>query len=63
MKKKKPSQTATEWLPIFLKLYPPKKTKIVEEIAVFMGYTLDELKTAKEECHVVVGDDDIWRIE
>lgn len=63
MKKKKPSQTATEWLPGFLKLYPPKNTKVVESVAVFMGYTLNELKLAKKECHVVVGEDDIWRIE
>ena len=60
--RKKPSQTATEWLPGFLKLYPPKNTKTVEEIAKFMGYSNAELKKAKQECGVVIGEDGIWRI-
>lgn len=60
--KKKPSQSATDWLFGFLKLYPPKNTKTVEDIAEFMGYTKDELKKAKRDCRVIVGPDDIWRL-
>ena len=58
--KKKLSQTATEWLPKFLKSRPPKNTKMVEEIAEWMGYTKAELKTAKRECRVKINSEGIW---
>ena len=60
--RKKLSQTADEWLPVFLKLYPPKTTKVVEEIANLMGYTKDELNHAKSVCGVEISADGIWHL-
>lgn len=60
--KKKLSQTANEWLPVFLKLYPPKTTAVVEEISEWMGYTKDELERAKNECGVKIDSDGIWHL-